>query len=125
VGHDIYARFVYSDGPQTERFLFLTEEEIADFLLKRQGEGAYLRRGAYNPLAREIYAALNCHELDGGVSGTAGERAFSRDEFERALAYLRGRKGEGLEIEDEITFVEACLSWLSGGDDGEVVIWFA
>jgi hypothetical protein len=111
VGHDIYAS-VYTDGLETERFIFQKEQEVA-----------YLRRGAYNPLAREIYAALNCQELDGGLSGAPGERTFARDELERALAYLRGRKGEGLDVAPEIAFIQACLSRLSRGA-GELVIYF-
>ena len=112
MGHDIYAS-VYTDGLETERFIFQKEEKVA-----------YLRRGAYNPLAREIYAALNCRELDGGVSGAPGERAFSRDEFEQALVYLRKRKGDGLEVDPEIAFIETCLSRLSCGAE-EIVIFFA
>ena len=110
MGHDIHAS-VYADALETERFIFQKEEKVA-----------YLRRGASTSLAREIYAALNCRELDGGVSG-AGERAFSRDEFEQAVSYLRKRKGEGLDVDLEIAFVETCLNRLSCGAE-EIVIHF-
>ena len=87
---------------------------------------AYLRLGATNPLARHIYAALNCREFDGGVSGRGlGERAFSREELEAALVYLCQREGEGIGLEREIAFVNECLGWLLRGIAGEVVIEFS
>jgi hypothetical protein len=87
---------------------------------------AYLRLGASDPRARHIYAALNCREFDGGVSGRGlGERAFSREELEAALVYLCQREGEGIGLEREMAFVNACLGWLLRGIDGEVVIEFS
>jgi hypothetical protein len=103
----------------------LTEEEAEAFLLEPGGEVTHLRRASTDPLARHIYAALNCREFDGGVSGRGlDERAFSREELKAALVYLCQREGEGLEVEREITFVKECLSWLSQGVEGKVVMEF-
>jgi hypothetical protein len=111
VGHDIHA-YVSRYAGETERFVYLRDEEVA-----------YLRRSAYNPLAREIYAALNCPELDGGVSGAPGEKVVSQVDLEQALVYLRKRQAEGLEVEPEIAFVEACLSRIAAAAD-QVVVYF-
>jgi hypothetical protein len=51
-------------------------------------EIAYLRRSAFNDLAREIYKALGAEEADAGCSGCGLTTWFSKSELEAALARL-------------------------------------
>ena len=44
---------------------------------EQSNEIAYLRRGAGNPLARTIYAALSHPEFDAGCSGGGFEATFT------------------------------------------------
>lgn len=80
-------------------------------------EVAYLRRAAWDGLARTIYAALQCPELDCGCSGCGHERAFSRAELEAALA----RVPAGEDTEREREFLRKCLD---AGPDGVRIAFY-
>lgn len=89
MGHDI-SGFRQDDSSQ--------DEEIA-----------YLRRAAWNPLARVIYEALDAKDHDCGCSGCGTEKSFSSEQLIAALSKIP----EGEETEPERKFLSDCIA--SGG----------
>jgi hypothetical protein len=83
-------------------------------------ELAYLRRGAFNPLNRNIYVALDCMELNNGVSGCGDSREFSAAQIREALDSL----GDGEDFDPERTFLRECIEAIDGDDD-KLLIYFA
>lgn len=77
---------------------------------ERNDQVAYLRRAAWDELNGTIYAALQCEELSGGVSGGGSEAVFTHDELVRAL----GRIPAGEDTEREREFLRKCIA--AGGD---------
>lgn len=73
-------------------------------------EVAYLRRAAWDDLARTIYTALECAEHDCGCSGCGTERVFSPAELTAALE----RVPDGEDTEREREFLRKCIA--EGGD---------
>lgn len=78
-------------------------------------EIAYLRRGAFNQAAREIYRALDCTDLDGGCSGIGEGRHFTRDQLVAAVKSLPPSD----ELQPEVTFLWDCIN--KGGDQGAFI----
>jgi hypothetical protein len=78
---------------------------------EHDNEVAYLRRAAWDGLARTIYAALQSPEMDCGCSGCGHEKQFSHAEIEAALA----RVPEGKDTEREREFLRKCLAAGAGG----------
>lgn len=95
MGHDIYA-FRSKDHEKEWKF---------NPTVPHYGAQAYLRRSAFDRMNGTIYAALNCEQHNGGVSGCGTEQYFTRDEIKLALARLRDVKGADYERE----FLETCL----------------
>ena len=69
-------------------------------------EVAYLRRGAFNEIARAIYIALGATEHDCGCSGCGTVAYFSRTALEGALQKLP----IGEEYEPERKFINDMLA---------------
>ena len=82
---------------------------------EQSNEIAYLRRGAGNPLARTIYAALRHPEFDAGVSGGGFEATFTNEYLRDAL----GRLPDGADVEPERKFLNDCIA-----ANGDVTITF-
>ncbi len=113
MGHDITA---YKPGVDREaayaRHKDRTDDELIDDAWCKsydQYEGevqaAYLRRAAWNPLARVIYIALECTDLDAGCSGTGESRMFNREQIASAYNWIhQERHGDGF---SELTDVPA------------------
>jgi hypothetical protein len=76
----------------------------------QENEIAYLRRAAWNPLARVIYEALNAEEHDCGCSGCGSQQAFSQKQLISALSKIP----EGEETEPERKFLSDCIA--AGGE---------
>lgn len=72
---------------------------------EHENEIAYLRRGAFNGQARDIYKALNATEYDAGCSGCGETVFFTRQQLEEALAKLPA----GEDHEQERQFVRNLL----------------
>jgi hypothetical protein len=98
MGHDIFARAGKPEEGKEEEFLGLEED-------------AYLRRGAGNNLAREIYRVLGAEEYDAGCSGSGEVAYFTHDQIKAALARL----GDGEDLEPERTFLNSCLAYGEAG----------
>ena len=81
----------------------------------QSNEIAYLRRGASNPLARTIYAALQRPEFDVGVSGSGFGATFTNEYLRDALARLP----EGEDVDAERKFLNDCIA-----ANGDVTIKF-
>ncbi len=79
-------------------------------------EVAYLRRGAFNPLNRVIYEALNCQEANGGCSGYGVVLEFSRNQLMHALVQVKG----GEEVGPEREFLRKCIG---AGEDGVRILF--
>lgn len=74
----------------------------------RGGEGeaiAELSRGAFNPLAREIYKALDATGFDAGCSGDGGDAYFSLDR----IIYAVNRLPHNDDVQPERDFLADCL----------------
>jgi hypothetical protein len=69
-------------------------------------EIAYLRRSAFNSLAREIYIALQCQRFDAGISGSGESQVFTQDELKAALERLP----KLVSLANEHEFLETCIS---------------
>jgi hypothetical protein len=67
---------------------------------------ARLDRGAFNPLARAIYRALDAQEFDNGCSGCGDEKYFSLPELESALLRLPASE----ELALERGFLRDCIA---------------
>lgn len=68
-------------------------------------EVAYLRRGAFNELGREIYKALGAVDHDCGCSGCGTDKFFTHAEIEAALKKLPLRE----DLQPEREFLTDCL----------------
>ena len=73
---------------------------------------AFFERGAYSPLRHTLYEVLDAQECDGDVSGVYAQRWFSREQLDMAQTCLRQRLADGMEVQAEMDFVQACLSEL-------------
>ena len=88
---------------------------------KQENEIAYLRRGAFNPLNKLIYDALDSPELYGGCSGFGDSKTFSKDQILNAMSNIGcGDLEEGEEI-PEIKFLQDCLDNMEGD---KITIYF-
>jgi len=97
MGHDIFAR---RGKPEVGREMqFFAQEETA-----------YLRRGAFNNLGREIYKALDATQYDAGCSGNGEDVYFTQQQIADSLKRLP----QGEQLEPEREFLSDCLA--AGGD---------
>jgi hypothetical protein len=78
---------------------------------------ASLRRGAFNELAREIYLALECVDMDCGVSGCGGYLEFSHDQLKAA----HDRLAEHLQPERD--FLAALIDYTKDGKPCFIAFW--
>lgn len=85
---------------------------------EHKNEVAYLRRAAWDDLARTLYNALDCEELDCGCSGCGTERIFIRSELENALTRIPG----GDDTEREREFLRRCIE--AGAEDGVRIAFY-
>ena len=90
MGHDIYA---YKKGP--------TDDEDAD-----REKVVYMWRGAFSPINKTIYTALNASKHYCGVSGCGSEQLFTMDEIQEALEDIPSED----EFEPEREFLNDCIN---------------
>ena len=85
MGHDIY-------GAKSESALegawHEGRSDQSRFPFNRPEEFPYLRYNMGNGRSHEVYEALGCQDLDGGVSGIGEGRTFSHKELALAWAVL-------------------------------------
>lgn len=84
---------------------------------EHENEIAYLRRGAFNDQARDIYKVLDATEYDAGCSGCGETVFFTRQKLEEALMRLP----TGEDHEQERQFVR---NLLEKGDEAGAWIGF-
>jgi hypothetical protein len=85
---------------------------------------AYLHRGAFNKLNREIYRALDCEDCYVSCSGNSDHREVTKEQLFAALEYLGyddclDDDAYFGDLQPEIDFVNACLKNLNN----ENTIW--
>lgn len=81
-------------------------------------EIAYLRRSAFNPLARSIYSALDAQKYDCGCSGCGDVVHFTTDQLHTALTRLPDDEV----YEQERKFLQDCIE--KGGGSGAQIGFF-
>ncbi len=101
MGHDVIG---FKQAPTDENGE--TNKEIASFC-----------RGAFNKLGREIYRALECVEMDCGVSGCGGYLEFSHDQLKAA----HDRLAEHLQPERD--FLAALIDYTKDGKPCFIAFW--
>lgn len=109
MGHDVIGFKQAPTGENEE-----TNQEIASFY-----------RGAFNQLGREIYRALECVEMDCGVSGCGGYLEFSHDQLkaarERIVKASHDRTADHLQPERD--FLAALIDYTKDGKTCFIGFW--
>ena len=81
MGHDIYG--ARSEGALETAYIAGRTDQTR-YPFNRPGEFPYLRYSMGNHRSHEVYEALGCTDLDGGVSGIGEGRTFTVNEIVRA-----------------------------------------